>query len=83
MYRRIQNGYIPVLNFVGIYPLTEEASTRQLGQKSTVPLDHYHYFGEFPNMNPFLGVGAYHASELPLAVGTYGLTEPDDIFSPI
>jgi cholinesterase len=60
-----------------ICPLTQEAWTRQLGHNSTVPLYHYRYFGEFPNVNPFPWLGAYHASELPLVFGTYGLTEPE------
>jgi carboxylesterase type B len=28
-------------------------------------------------VNPFPWLGAYHASELPLVFGTYGLTEPE------
>lgn len=59
-------------------PLVQEAYTRQLGQNFTVPLYHYRYFGEWPNINPFPWLGAFHSAELPLVFGTYALKEPAD-----
>lgn len=59
-------------------PATEEAYARQRGHDFSVPLYHYRYHGEFPNLNPFAWLGSYHAAELPLVFGTYALVEPGD-----
>ncbi|KAJ7637771.1 acetylcholinesterase [Mycena rosella] len=42
-----------------------------------VPVFRFQYAGTFPNLNYYKWLGAYHASDLPITFGTYGLL--DDI----
>ncbi|KAJ7649119.1 Alpha/Beta hydrolase protein [Mycena polygramma] len=38
-----------------------------------IPVFRYQHAGTFPNLNPLSWLGAYHASDLPMNFGTYGL----------
>jgi carboxylesterase type B len=38
-----------------------------------IPVFRYQNAGAYPNLNPFTWLGAYHASDLPMNFGTYGL----------
>ncbi|KAJ7430525.1 Alpha/Beta hydrolase protein [Mycena galericulata] len=38
-----------------------------------IPVFRYQNAGMYPNLNPFSWLGAYHASDLPMIFGTYGL----------
>jgi carboxylesterase type B len=40
-----------------------------------VPVFRFQYAGTFPNLNHFKWLGAYHASDLPITFGTYGLLD--------
>ncbi|KAJ7251171.1 Alpha/Beta hydrolase protein [Mycena haematopus] len=38
-----------------------------------IPVFRYQHAGTYPNLNPLKWLGAYHASDLPMNFGTYGL----------
>ncbi|KAF2678095.1 alpha/beta-hydrolase [Lentithecium fluviatile CBS 122367] len=49
-----------------------------LARKSwNVPVWRVRYFGEWPNLNPFEWLGAYHSSDIPMVFGTSDLRGPD------
>ena len=41
------------------------------------PIWRYRYFGEFPNMNPYPWLHAYHGGEVPMVLGTADTYEPN------
>lgn len=59
-------------------PTTETVRLRQLTQggnntttANTTPTYRYEYYGSWPNVSPRAWMGAYHASELPMIMGTH------------
>lgn len=42
-----------------------------------VPIWRARYFGEWPNLNPFPWLHAYHSSDIPMVFGTSDLLGPD------
>ena len=42
-----------------------------------VPVWRARYFGEWPNLNPFAWLRAYHSSDIPMVFGTSDLLRPD------
>lgn len=42
-----------------------------------VPVWRVRYFGEWPNLNPFDWLGAYHSADIPMVFGTSDLRGPD------
>lgn len=54
------------------------ASRGALARKNwNVPVWRVRYFGEWPNLNPFDWLGAYHSSDIPMIFGTSDLRGPD------
>ncbi|KAF7350911.1 Alpha/beta-hydrolase [Mycena sanguinolenta] len=49
------------------------AATTQLRNALDIPVFRYQHAGTYPNLNPLTWLGAYHASDLPMNFGTYGL----------
>lgn len=49
------------------------ANTTILRNALDIPVYRYQNAGQYPNLNPFAWLGAYHASDLPMNFGTYGL----------
>ncbi|KAJ7683136.1 Alpha/Beta hydrolase protein [Mycena rosella] len=49
------------------------ATTTLLRNALRIPVFRYQNAGVYPNLNPFEWLGAYHASDLPMVFGTYGL----------
>ncbi|KAJ7140970.1 Alpha/Beta hydrolase protein [Mycena epipterygia] len=49
------------------------ANTTRLRTALGIPVFRYQHAGVFPNLNPLAWLGAYHASDLPMVFGTYGL----------
>ncbi|KAJ7348485.1 Alpha/Beta hydrolase protein [Mycena albidolilacea] len=49
------------------------ANTTALRNALGIPVFRYQNAGTYPNLNPLRWLGAYHASDLPIAFGTYGL----------
>ncbi|PVH90118.1 hypothetical protein DM02DRAFT_82951, partial [Periconia macrospinosa] len=49
-----------------------------LARKSlNVPVWRVRYFGEWPNLNPFDWLGAFHSSDIPMIFGTSDLRGPN------
>lgn len=60
-------------NFIGC-----GAASSALGRKkANVPVWRLRYFGEWPNLDPYAWLGAYHSSDVPMIFGTSNLTAPD------
>ncbi|KAF7353955.1 Alpha/beta-hydrolase [Mycena venus] len=49
------------------------ANTTALRNALDIPVFRFQHAGTYPNLNPLKWLGAYHASDLPIAFGTYGL----------
>ncbi|PWY69059.1 alpha/beta-hydrolase [Aspergillus heteromorphus CBS 117.55] len=51
------------------------ANTTMLRLHQNIPVYRYQNGGQYPNLNPFRWLGAYHASDLPMNFGTYPIQE--------
>lgn len=51
------------------------AKSTLLRNQQNVPVYRYQNAGQYPNLNPFHWLGAYHASNLPMNVGTYPIQD--------
>jgi carboxylesterase type B len=56
-------------------PATAIAKSRTL---HNVTAYQYRYFGQYPNLSPVPGIGAYHSAEIPIVFGTYNLSTTSD-----
>ncbi|KAI9742350.1 MAG: hypothetical protein M1818_003883 [Claussenomyces sp. TS43310] len=59
---------------VGVCP-TFNSTVYRNRMGAGVPVFRFQYAGTFPNLNYFKWLGAYHASDLPITFGTYGLLD--------
>ncbi|RAK84922.1 thiopurine S-methyltransferase family protein [Aspergillus costaricaensis CBS 115574] len=46
--------------------------------QQNIPVYRYQHAGQYPNLNPFRWLGAYHASDLPMNVGSYPIHDCSD-----
>ncbi|RAL03280.1 alpha/beta-hydrolase [Aspergillus ibericus CBS 121593] len=51
------------------------ANSTLLRNEQNIPVYRYQNAGQYPNLNPFRWLGAYHASDLPMNFGTYPIQE--------
>ncbi|GLA06216.1 hypothetical protein AnigIFM60653_006742 [Aspergillus niger] len=51
------------------------ANSTLLRNQQNIPVYRYQNAGQYPNLNPFRWLGAYHASDLPMNFGTYPIQE--------
>ncbi|KAJ7432830.1 Alpha/Beta hydrolase protein [Mycena galericulata] len=54
-------------------PVCPTANATFVRNSLDIPVFRYQNAGTYPNLNPFSWLGAYHASDLPMNFGTYGL----------
>ncbi|WQF79068.1 Putative carboxylesterase, type B, alpha/Beta hydrolase [Colletotrichum destructivum] len=66
---------VTALNIASVCGIRNAVVSRNQLNTSEAPVYRFQYAGQFPNLNVYDWLGAYHNSETPLVFGTYGLLD--------